>query len=115
MRCAALPDGQQRSQDGSDAAAVGCFGHPECEDGKGHGGGQREKGCAVSKVIDDHAGRQPAERGVDPMGRGNGAQGQVVAPVPHDIGDHQRGEGAETSMLSQALIPSPGANRPGRR
>jgi hypothetical protein len=45
---------------------------------------------------DDYAGSQPARRGTDPLGRGDGALGQVVPPgASHDVGDHQGREGTK--------------------
>src|SRR5271170_3261874 len=76
------------------------FRHTKGEDDQRHGSSSAEgkKGRAVSEVIDDLAGSQSAQRGADPLGRGDGALGQVVASgTPHDIGDHQRREGAENS------------------
>jgi hypothetical protein len=56
------------------------------------------KGRTVSEVIDDHPKNQSAQRGADPLDRGNGALRQVVAPgAAHDIGDHQRRQGAENA------------------
>ena len=76
----------------------GGFGHPKGEDDQGHegGGASGEKGRAVAEMIDDLAGGQPAQRGADPLHRGDGALGQVVAAgAAHDIGDHQGRERAE--------------------
>jgi hypothetical protein len=67
------------------------FWHPNGEDDyRNEGGGaEGKKGGTVSEVIDDHAGSQPAQRGADPLDRGDCALSQVVAPsVTHDIGDH---------------------------
>jgi hypothetical protein len=53
----------------------GGFRHPKGEDDerRPRGSAQREKRCAVAEVIDDLAGSQPAQRGADPLGRGDGA------------------------------------------
>jgi hypothetical protein len=58
-------------------ARFGSFRHPKGEDGQGHGrgGAGGEKCGAVSEMIDDHAGSQPARRGTDPLGRSDGALG----------------------------------------
>ena len=80
------------------ASTFGSFRHTESEYGEGHGRGGfgGEKRGAVSEMIDDHAGSQPAERSADPLGGGDGAQSKIVAAgAAHDVGDHQRCQGAE--------------------
>jgi hypothetical protein len=58
---------------------IGGFGHPKSEDDQCHEGGsaQCEKRRAISEMIDDHASSQPAQRGANPLDRGDGALGRA--------------------------------------
>jgi hypothetical protein len=61
----------------------GSFRHPNGEDSQGHDcyGAGGEKGGAVSEVINDDARGQPAQRGADALGRGDGARPRMMSAI----------------------------------